>query len=171
VTRKPADLQNGGDDIPPKPVIIVNAFRYVAVAGWVPGLPTDRDPRGGEHRSCGQRAELVHDRLGNATLEAVRLVGRALMSGTTMFGGALEALLSRSMHRLLSCSFDESYLILEARYVGRLLVLPNYRPARPKSPIRKTACGRLAGFLPAECRPRIQCVAQRYASFGFGFHN
>jgi xanthine/uracil permease len=36
------------------------------------------------------------------SLEAMRLGGLALMSGMTMFGGALEALLSRSMRRLRS---------------------------------------------------------------------
>jgi xanthine permease XanP len=34
------------------------------------------------------------------SLEAMHLGGLALMSGMTMFGGALEALLSRSMRRL-----------------------------------------------------------------------
>jgi hypothetical protein len=36
------------------------------------------------------------------SLEAMHLGGLALMSGMTMFGGALEALLSRSMRRLRS---------------------------------------------------------------------
>ena len=36
------------------------------------------------------------------SLEAVRLGGLALMGGMTMFGGAVEAVLSRSMHRLRS---------------------------------------------------------------------
>jgi xanthine permease XanP len=36
VTRKPGDLQYVVDDIPPKPVIIVNALQYVAVlAGFL----------------------------------------------------------------------------------------------------------------------------------------
>ena len=36
------------------------------------------------------------------SLEAVRLGGLALMAGMTMFGGAVEAVMSRSMHRLRS---------------------------------------------------------------------
>ena len=36
MTRKPANLQYGVDDVPPTPVIVVNALQYVAVlAGFL----------------------------------------------------------------------------------------------------------------------------------------
>ncbi len=131
MTRKPVSLQYGVDDVPPKPVIIVNALQYVAVlAGFLvfplimareaqvsaevadsvlswsmivlaigttlQALPTG--PIGSGYLAPSVMTAVYV----SPSLEAVRLGGLALMGGMTIFGGAVEAVLSRSMHRLRS---------------------------------------------------------------------
>ncbi len=131
MTRKPANLQYGVDDIPPTPVIVVNALQYVAVlAGFLVfplimtreahvsadvadsvlswsmiilavGTSMQALPRGPV--GSGYLAPSVMTAVYvSPSLEAVRLGGLALMGGMTIFGGAVEAVLSRSMHRLRS---------------------------------------------------------------------
>ena len=131
MTRKPANLQYGTDDIPPVSVIMVNALQYVAVlAGFLVfplimtreahvapavadsvlswsmiilaiGTAMQALPRGPV--GSGYLAPSVMTAVYvSPSLEAVRLGGLALMGGMTIFGGAVEAALSRSMHRLRS---------------------------------------------------------------------
>ena len=131
MTRKPASLQYGVDDVPPTSVIIVNALQYVAVlAGFLVfplimtreahvsadvadsvlswsmiilaiGTTLQALPKG--PIGSGYLAPSVMTAVYvSPSLEAVRLGGLALMGGMTIFGGAVEALLSRSMHRLRS---------------------------------------------------------------------
>ncbi len=129
MTRTPANLQYGVDDIPPKTVIAVNAFQYVAIlAGFLvfPLIMTREAhatasvtdsvlswsmiilavstvmqalPKGPV--GSGLLAPSVMTAVYvSPSLEAVRLGGLALMSGMTLFGGIAEALWSRSLHRL-----------------------------------------------------------------------
>ncbi len=131
MTRKPANLQYGVDDVPPTPVIVVNALQYVAVlAGFLVfplimtreahvsadvadsvlswsmiilavGTSMQALPRG--PIGSGYLAPSVMTAVYvSPSLEAVRLGGLALMGGMTIFGGTVEAVLSRSMHRLRS---------------------------------------------------------------------
>jgi xanthine permease XanP len=131
MTRKPASLQFGVDDVPPTSVIIVNALQYVAVlAGFLVfplimtreahvsadvadsvlswsmiilavGTTLQALPKG--PIGSGYLAPSVMTAVYvSPSLEAVRLGGLALMGGMTIFGGAVEALLSRSLHRLRS---------------------------------------------------------------------
>lgn len=129
--RKPANLQYGVDDIPPKSVILVNALQYVAVlAGFLvfPLIMTREAHVSAEIADSVLSWSMIILAIGTTmqalpkgpigsgylapsvmtavyvspSLEAVRLGGLALMGGMTMFGGAVEALLSRSMHRLRS---------------------------------------------------------------------
>ncbi len=131
MSRKPANLQYGVEDVPPKSVILVNALQYVAVlAGFLVfplimtreahvsadiadsvlswsmiilaiGTTLQALPRG--PIGSGYLAPSVMTAVYvSPSLEAVRLGGLALMGGMTLFGGAVEALLSRSMHRLRS---------------------------------------------------------------------
>ncbi len=131
MTRKPASLQYGVDDVPPASVIVVNALQYVAVlAGFlvfplimtreahVPAAVADsvlswsmivlairttiqalpKGPIGSGYLAPSVMTAVYV----SPSLEAVRLGGLALMGGMTLFGGAVESLLSRSMHRLRS---------------------------------------------------------------------
>lgn len=129
--RKPASLQYGVDEVPPALVIVVNALQYVAVlAGFLVfplimtreahvspavadsvlswsmiilaiGTSLQALPKGPV--GSGYLAPSVMTAVYvSPSLEAVRLGGLALMGGMTMFGGAVEAALSRSMHRLRS---------------------------------------------------------------------
>jgi xanthine permease XanP len=131
MTRKPASLQFGVDDVPPTSVIIVNALQYVAVlAGFLvfplimtreAHVPADvadsvlswsmiilaigttlqalpKGPIGSGYLAPSVMTAVYV----SPSLEAVRLGGLALMGGMTIFGGAVEALLSRSLHRLRS---------------------------------------------------------------------
>ena len=131
MTRKPASLQYGVDDVPPVSVIVVNALQYVAVlAGFLVfplimtreahvapqiadsvlswsmiilaiGTTIQALPKGPV--GSGYLAPSVMTAVYvSPSLEAVRLGGLALMGGMTIFGGAVEAVLSRSMHRLRS---------------------------------------------------------------------
>ena len=123
MTRKPANLQYGTDDIPPVSVIMVNALQYVAVlAGFLVfplimtreahvapavadsvlswsmiilaiGTAMQALPRGPV--GSGYLAPSVMTAVYvSPSLEAVRLGGLALMGGMTIFGGAVEAALS-----------------------------------------------------------------------------
>ena len=131
MTRKPATMQYGVDEVPPAPVIVVTALQYVAVLSaflvyplimtreahapadvadsvlsWsmiilaigtvIQALP--RGPVGCGYLAPSQMTAVYV----SPSLDAVRLGGLALMGGMTIFGGAVEALLSRSMHRLRS---------------------------------------------------------------------
>ena len=131
MTRKPANLQYGVDDIPPPAVIFVNALQYVAVLtcflvyplimareahappeiadsvlSWsmiVLAIGTSiqaltKGPIGSGYLAPSTMTAVYV----SPSLEAVRLGGLGLMAGMTIFGGAVEALLSRSMHRLRS---------------------------------------------------------------------
>ena len=131
MTRKPASLQYGVDDIPPVSVIIVNAFQYVAVlSGFLvfPLIMTREAHVAPEIADSVLSWSMIILAIGTTlqalpkgmvgsgylapsvmtavyvspSLEAVRLGGLALMGGMTIFGGAVEAALSRSMHRLRS---------------------------------------------------------------------
>lgn len=131
MSRKPAGLQYGVDEVPPPPVIVVNALQYVAVLtgflvfplimtreahvsadvadsvlSWsmiilaigtvIQALP--KGPIGSGYLAPSVMTAVYV----SPSLEAVRLGGLALMGGMTIFGGAAEALLSRSMQRLRS---------------------------------------------------------------------
>jgi NCS2 family nucleobase:cation symporter-2 len=129
MTRKPSSLQYGVDDVPPASVIFVNALQYVAVlSGFLvfPLIMTREAHVPGDVADSVLSWSLIVLAIGTAiqalpkgpigsgylapsvmtavyvspSLEAVRLGGLALMAGMTMFGGAVEAVLSRSMHRL-----------------------------------------------------------------------
>ncbi len=129
--RKPASLQYGVDDIPPMSVIIANAFQNVAVlAGFLvfPLIMTREAHASAEIADSVLSWSVIILAIGTTlqalprgmvgsgylapsvmtavyvspSLEAVRLGGLALMGGMTIFGGAVEAVLSRSMHRLRS---------------------------------------------------------------------
>ncbi|HEY2621262.1 MAG TPA: solute carrier family 23 protein [Acetobacteraceae bacterium] len=131
MTRKPANLQYGVDDIPPTSVIIVNALQYVAVlAGFLvfPLIMTREAHVSADVADSVLSWSMIILAIGTTlqalpkgpigsgylapsvmtavyvgpSLEAVRLGGLALMGGMTIFGGAVEALLSRSLHRLRS---------------------------------------------------------------------
>ena len=131
MTRKPPGLQYGVDEVPPPSVIVVNALQYVAVLtgflvfplimtreahvsadvadsvlSWsmiilaigtvIQALP--KGPIGSGYLAPSVMTAVYV----SPSLEAVRLGGLALMGGMTIFGGAAEALLSRSMQRLRS---------------------------------------------------------------------
>jgi xanthine permease XanP len=131
MTRKPASMQYGVEEVPPTPVIAVTALQYVAVLAaflvyplimareahvsadvadsvlsWsmivlaigtaMQALP--KGPLGSGYLAPSQMTAVYV----SPSLEAVRIGGLALMGGMTMFGGAVEALLSRSMQRLRS---------------------------------------------------------------------
>jgi NCS2 family nucleobase:cation symporter-2 len=129
--RKPANLQYGVDEVPPPSVIIVNALQYVAVlaAFLVYPLIMAREAHASEDvidsvlswsmiiLAIGTTLQaLPKGPIGSGylapsvmtavyvspSLEAVHLGGLALMGGMTLFGGAVESVLSRSMHRLRS---------------------------------------------------------------------
>jgi NCS2 family nucleobase:cation symporter-2 len=131
MTRKPANLQYGVDDVPPASVIFVNALQYVAVlAGFLvfPLIMTREAHVSPEIADSVLSWSMIILAIGTTlqalpkgmvgsgylapsvmtavyvspSLEAVRLGGLALMGGMTLFGGAVEAALSRSMHRLRS---------------------------------------------------------------------
>ena len=129
MTRKPANIQYGEADIPPPAVIFVNALQFVAVLAcflvyplimtreahvsaavadsvlsWsmivlAIGTSLQALPRGpvGSGFLAPSTMTAVYV---SPSLEAVRLGGMALMAGMTVFGGVVEAALSRSMHRL-----------------------------------------------------------------------
>ncbi len=129
MTRKPASLQYGVEEIPPKSVIAASALQYVAVlAGFLVfplimtreahvspavadsvlswsmiilaiGTSLQALPKGpvGSGYLAPSTMTAVYV---SPSLEAVRLGGLALMAGMTMFGGAVEAVLARSMHHL-----------------------------------------------------------------------
>src|SRR5215831_3295239 len=131
MARKPANLQYGVDDVPPAPVIVVNALQYVAVlAGFLVfplimtreahvsadvadsvlswsmiilaiGTSMQALPRGPVGSGYLAPSVMTAVYVG-PSLEAVRIGGLALMSGMTMFGGVLEAALSKSLNRLRS---------------------------------------------------------------------
>ena len=131
MTRKPASMQYGVEEVPPIPVIAVTALQYVAVLAaflvyplimareahvsadvadsvlsWsmivlaigtaMQALP--KGPLGSGYLAPSQMTAVYV----SPSLEAVRIGGLALMGGMTMFGGAVEALLSRSMQRMRS---------------------------------------------------------------------
>lgn len=129
--RKPATLQYDVDEVPPASVIIINAWQYVAVLtgflvfplimtreahvssaiadsvlSWsmiilAIGTTLQALPKG--PIGSGYLAPSVMTAVYvSPSLAAVRLGGLALMSGMTIFGGVIEAALSRSMQRLRS---------------------------------------------------------------------
>src|SRR4051812_47318972 len=131
MARKPANLQYGVDDVPPASVIVVNAFQYVAVLAGVLVFPLimtreahvapaiadsvlswsmivlaagtamqafPRSPIGSGYLAPSVMTAVYV----SPSLEAVRVGGLALMGGMTVFGGAVEAAMSRSLHRLRS---------------------------------------------------------------------
>jgi len=131
MTRKPANLQYGVDDVPPASIIFVNALQFVAVlAGFLVfplimtreahvspavadsvlswsmiilaiGTTLQALPKGPV--GSGYLAPSVMTAVYvSPSLEAVRLGGLALMGGMTAFGGLAEAAMSRSLHRLRS---------------------------------------------------------------------
>jgi xanthine permease XanP len=131
MSRKSASVQYGVDDVPPAPVIIVNALQYVAVlAGFLvfPLIMTREAQVSADVADSVLSWSMIILAIGTTlqalpkgpigsgylapsvmtavyvgpSLEAVRLGGLALMGGMTIFGGAVEALLSRSLHRLRS---------------------------------------------------------------------
>ena len=129
MTRKPATLQYGVADIPPVPVIFVSALQFVAViAGFLVfplimtrqahvapavadsvlswsmivlaiGTSLQAIPKGpvGSGYLAPSTMTAVYV---SPSLEAVRLGGLALMAGMTLFGGVVEAVVARFMHRL-----------------------------------------------------------------------
>ena len=129
MTRKPANLHYGVDEVPPTAVIILNALQYVAVlAGFLVyplimareahaappvidsvlswsmiilaiGTTIQALPKGlvGSGYLAPSTMTAVYV---PPSLEAVRLGGLPLMAGMTIFGGIVEAVLSRSLHRL-----------------------------------------------------------------------
>ena len=129
MSRKPAVLQYGVDDVPPPLVTLLTALQFVAVLtgflvfplimareAHVPpevadsvlswsvivlaiGTSMQALPRGPIGSGYLAPSVMTAVYVG-PSLEAVRLGGLALMSGMTFFGGAVEAALSRSMHRL-----------------------------------------------------------------------
>ena len=142
--RKPANLQYGVDEIPPLPVILITAVQYVAVlvgflvfplimtrAAHAPPAVADsvlswslivlavgtslqalaKGPIGSGYLAPSTMTAVYV----GPSLDAVRLGGLALMSGMTMFGGLVEAALSRSMHRLRS--------VLPSELAGVVIVL------------------------------------------------
>src|ERR1700744_1617304 len=129
--RKPATLQYGVDDIPPGPVILVNALQHVAVlAGFlvfplimtreahvapaiadsvlswsmiIMGIGTILQalPKGPVGSGYLAPSVMTAVYVG-PSLDAVRIGGLALMAGMTLFGGVVEAVVSRSMHWIRS---------------------------------------------------------------------
>jgi NCS2 family nucleobase:cation symporter-2 len=129
MTRKPATLQYGVADIPPPAVIFVSALQFVAVlAGFLVfplimtrqaqvapavadsvlswsmivlaiGTSLQALPKGpvGSGYLAPSTMTAVYV---SPSLEAVRLGGLALMAGMTLFGGVVEAVVARFMHRL-----------------------------------------------------------------------
>ncbi len=129
MTRKPATLQYGVADIPPPAVIFVSALQFVAVlAGFLVfplimtrqaqvapavadsvlswsmivlaiGTSLQALPKGpvGSGYLAPSTMTAVYV---SPSLEAVRLGGLALMAGMTLFGGVVEAVAARFMHRL-----------------------------------------------------------------------
>src|ERR1700761_5206706 len=129
MARKPANVLYGVDDVPPVAVIIVNALQYVAVLTGFLVFPLIMTREAhvsadvidsvlswsmiilaiGTTMQALPKGPLGSGYLAPSTmtavyvppsLEAVRLGGLPLMAGMTIFGGIVEAVLSRSMHRL-----------------------------------------------------------------------
>lgn len=129
MARRPANMRYLAADVPPPLLTIVNALQYVAVTASFLVLPliiareagldaaaTDgmlawamlvlalgttlqalpRGPVGSGYLAPSVMTAIF---LG-PSLEAVRLGGIALMSGMTLFGGAVQAAFSQSLHRL-----------------------------------------------------------------------
>ncbi|HVC63826.1 MAG TPA: solute carrier family 23 protein [Acetobacteraceae bacterium] len=129
MTRKPATLQYGVTEVPPAPVILVTALQYIAVLtgflvfplimtraahaslavadsvlSWsmiimAIGTTLQALPKGPVGSGYLAPSVMTAVYVG-PSLEAVRLGGLALMAGMTLFGGVVEAAVSRSMHRL-----------------------------------------------------------------------
>lgn len=129
MSRKPANIQYGEADIPPPLVICVNALQCVAVIAcflvyplimvrqahvsaavadsvlsWslivlAIGTSLQALPKGpvGSGLLAPSTMTAVYV---SPSLEAVRLGGLALMAGMILFGGVVEAVVSRSLHRL-----------------------------------------------------------------------
>ena len=129
MTRKPATLQYSVADIPPPSVIVVSALQYIAVLAaflvyplimtrqaqvapaiadsvlsWsmivlAIGTSLQALPKGpvGSGYLAPSTMTAVYV---SPSLEAVRLGGLALMAGMNIFGGLVEAVVARSMHRL-----------------------------------------------------------------------
>ncbi|HTB46752.1 MAG TPA: solute carrier family 23 protein [Acetobacteraceae bacterium] len=142
--RKPATLQYGVDDIPPGPVILVNALQHVAVlAGFlvfplimtreahvapaiadsvlswsmiIMGIGTILQalPKGPVGSGYLAPSVMTAVYVG-PSLDAVRIGGLALMAGMTLFGGVVEAVVSRSMHWMRS--------LLPPELAGAVIVL------------------------------------------------
>ena len=129
--RKPANLQYGVEETPPASVIVLVALQYVAIltgflvfplimARAVNAPPEVVDSilswslivlAAGTSLQALSKGPVGSGQLAPSTmtavyigpsLDAVHLGGLALMNGMTLFGGAVEAALSRSMHRLRS---------------------------------------------------------------------
>jgi len=129
MARKPANLQYNVEDIPPRPVILANALQYVAIlAGFLvyPLIMAREANASAEVIDSVLSWSMIILAIGTTiqalpkgpigsgylapstmtavyvppSLEAVRLGGLPLMAGMTIFGGLVEAALSRSMHRL-----------------------------------------------------------------------
>lgn len=129
MTRKPAALQFGVADIPPRAVIISNALQYVAVLSGslllplimageahVPSAVADSVlswsvivlaigatlqalPKGPVGSGYLVPSTMTAVYVG-PTLAAVHLGGLSMVAGMTMLGGAMEAVISRSINRL-----------------------------------------------------------------------
>jgi xanthine permease XanP len=129
MSRKPSGIIYGADDVPPLAVTVVNALQYVAVlAGFLVfplimareaqvssevtdsilswsmivlaiGTVLQALPRGPVGSGFLAPAVMTAVYVG-PSLEAIRLGGLALMGGMTIYGGLVEAALSRSLHRL-----------------------------------------------------------------------
>jgi xanthine permease XanP len=129
--RKPSSPQYGVDDVPPASVTVINGLQYVAVlSGFLvfPLIMTREAHVSADVADSVLSWSMIILAIGTVmqalpkgpigsgylapsvmtavyvspSLEAVRLGGLALMGGMTIFGGAVEALLSRSLHRLRS---------------------------------------------------------------------
>jgi NCS2 family nucleobase:cation symporter-2 len=129
VSRKPVNMHYLAGDVPPTAVTLLNALQYVAVtssflvfpliiarAAHVPtavadsilswsmlvlalGTTLQALPRGPVGSGYLAPSVMTAVYVG-PSLEAVRIGGLALMSGMTLFGGALEAAVSKSLNRL-----------------------------------------------------------------------
>jgi NCS2 family nucleobase:cation symporter-2 len=129
MTRKPATLQYGVEEVPPPSVIFINALQHVAVlAGFlvfplimtreahasaaiadsvlswsmiVMGLGTMLQalPKGPVGSGYLAPSVMTAVYVG-PSLDAIRLGGLPMMAGMTLFGGLVEAAVSRSMQRL-----------------------------------------------------------------------
>src|SRR5262245_11311455 len=131
MSRKPVSMRFLPGDVPPTAVTLVNAFQYVAVTSsflifpliiareahapaavaesmlsWsmlvlAIGTTLQALPKGPVGSGYLVPSSMTAIYVG-PSLEAVRIGGLALMSGMTLFGGVLQAAVSKSLNRLRS---------------------------------------------------------------------